>query len=66
MSVFDWIVAHSGDVIVLSGIALVVAAVIMGMLRDKKKGKSCCGGCSGCSGCSGAAGCSSCSACAKK
>ena len=38
MSVFDWIAAHSGDVIVLSGIALVVAAVIMGMLLDKKKG----------------------------
>ena len=54
---FDWIAAHSGDVIVLSGIALVVAAVIMGMLRDKKKGKSC--GCSSCKGCSMAGSCGS-------
>lgn len=31
----------------------IVAAIIAGMVRDKKKGKSCgCGcGCSGCSGC---------------
>ena len=38
-----------GDVIVISVLALIVAGVIWGMIRDKKKGKCC--GCSGCSSC---------------
>ena len=59
----NWIAANSGDIIVLSVLALVVTAVILGMLRDKKKGKGCCGGCSGCSA---AGGCSTCPGCAKK
>lgn len=29
----------------------IVAAIIAGMARDKKKGKSCSCGCGGCSGC---------------
>ncbi len=29
----------------------IVAAIIAGMVRDKKKGKSCGCGCGGCSGC---------------
>ena len=44
---------------------LVIAAVIYGMIRDKKKGKHC-GGCSGCSSCSSCASCASCSACGGK
>ena len=60
------IAVNWGDILVLCVLALVVAAVIAGMIRDKKKGKGCCGGCSGCSGCSAAGGCSSCSACGKK
>ena len=44
----SWIYANSGDIIVLSVLALVIAAVIWGMIRDRKKGKHC-GGCSGCS-----------------
>ena len=59
----SWIQAHSGDIIVLSVLALVVAAVIAGMVRDKKKGKHC--GCSGCSGCAGCSSCDSCSSCQK-
>ena len=41
-----------GDVIVIAVLALIVALIIRGMIRDKKKGK-----CSGCSGCSACASC---------
>ena len=56
---FSWIATNSGDIIVLSVLALVIAAVIFGMIRDKKKGRTC-GGCSGCSSCSSCSACSSC------
>ena len=46
-----------GDIIVLAGLALVVGLVIAGMIRDRKKGKSC--GCSSCKGCSMAGSCGS-------
>ena len=42
-----------GDMIVIAVLVLVVALIVRGMIRDRKKGK--CSGCSGCSGC-----CSSC------
>ena len=58
----SWISANSGEIIVLSCLALVIAAVIFGMIRDRKKGKHC-GGCSGCSGCSSCASCTSCTSC---
>ena len=41
-----------GDMIVIAVLVLVVAWIIRGMVRDKKKGK-----CSGCSGCSSCASC---------
>jgi len=47
-----------GDIVVLAVLALVVGLVVRGMIRDKKKGKSC-GGCSGCSGCAMAGSCGS-------
>ena len=62
----SWIFANSGDIIVLSVLALVIAVVIYGMIRDKKKGKHC-GGCSGRSSCASCAGCTACSgSCARK
>jgi hypothetical protein len=51
-----------GDIVVLGVLGIVVGLIIAGMIRDKKKGKTC-GGCSGCSGCSGLSGCSGCSSC---
>lgn len=57
-----WIAANSGDILVLSVLALVMIGVIAGMIRDKKKGTHC-GGCSGCSGCSGCAAKGSCTSC---
>lgn len=47
-----------GDIIVLGVLALVVGLIVAGMIRDKKKGKSC-SGCSSCKGCSMAGKCSS-------
>ena len=38
-----------GDVIVIAVLVLIVALIVRGMIRDKKKGKCC--GCSGCSSC---------------
>lgn len=55
----SWITSNSGDILVLSVLGLVIAAVIVGMIRDKKKGKHC----GGCSGCSGNGACGSCSSC---
>ena len=54
----------SGDLIVLAVLTLVVALVVRGIIRDKKKGK--CGGCSGCSGCSGCVMAGSCGTCSGK
>ena len=38
-----------GDAIVIAVLVLIVALIVRGMIRDKKKGKCC--GCSGCSSC---------------
>ena len=38
-----------GDVIVIAVLVLIIALIVRGMIRDKKKGKCC--GCSGCSSC---------------
>ena len=46
-----------GDVIVIAVLALIIALVVRGMIRDKKKGKCC--GCSSCKGCSMAGSCTS-------
>ena len=40
----SWIAANIGTIIVCAILGLVVAAVIVVMIRDKKKGKSPCGG----------------------
>ena len=48
-----------GDMIVIAVLVMVVALIVRGMIRDKKKGK-----CSGCSGCSSCASCKySCNGC---
>ena len=44
-----------GDIIVLGVLALIVGLIIAGMIRDKKKEKSC--GCGSCKGCSMAGSC---------
>lgn len=44
-----WLVANLSTIIVCAVLIAVVAAIIVSMLRDKKKGKSSCGcGCANC------------------
>lgn len=44
-----WIMENMATIIVSAVLLLVVAAVIAGMVRGKRKGKSSCGcGCAGC------------------
>lgn len=45
----EWLIANWGSIVVIAVLALIVGAVIYGMLREKKKGKSSCScGCGGC------------------
>lgn len=53
----NWICSHIGDILVLTILGLTVFAVVVSMVRSKKKGKCC--GCSGCSGCAMAGSCHS-------
>lgn len=51
-----WLSANLANIVVIAVLALVVGLVIRGMIRDKKAGRSSCGGCASCGACSG--GCS--------
>ena len=46
----QWMIANAGNALVLAILLTVVAAVLLVMHRDRKKG-GCCGGRSGCYGC---------------
>ena len=58
-----WLSANLINIVILAALVLVVGLVVRGMIRDKKAGKSSCGGncgsCGVCSGCAGCAGCQS-------
>ncbi len=48
----QWISANIGTIVVGLILLAVVALIVRGMIRDKKQGKSSCGGnCAGCAGC---------------
>lgn len=50
---FTWFSAHLADIIILALIALAVFLVIRSLIRDRKAGRSSCGGnCSSCGVCS--------------
>ena len=56
-----WLASHIADIVIIAVILLVVFFITRGMIRDKKAGKSSCGGsCAGCGACAGCAGCNSC------
>ena len=55
-----WLSANWINLFLIAVIMLVVILLVRGMIRDKKAGKSSCGG--SCASC-GACGCASCSAC---
>ncbi|GEM_PF-121528 len=55
----DWIAANTANIIIIAILVAVVTLVIIKLVRDKKAGRSACGGkCSGCAmgGCCGSAG----------
>lgn len=46
---FGWIAANIVSILIALGLALIVTAIVVKMIRDKKRGKSSCGcGCAGC------------------
>ena len=46
---FAWIAANLATILICAGLLAVVAAIVIGMVRNKKKGKSSCGcGCAEC------------------
>lgn len=54
-----------GDIIVIAALVLIIALIVRGMIRNKKKGRCC--GCSGCSGCPSCGSCSgNCGGCSEK
>lgn len=56
---FAWLAANWINIVLLLAVALVVALLIMSLVRDKKAGKSPCGGnCAKCGACGGS--CSTC------
>lgn len=49
---FAWLSANLINIALIAVIALIVGLLIRGMIRDKKAGKSSCGGnCAGCRAC---------------
>ncbi len=54
-----WLSANFVNIALIAVIVLVVALLIRGMIRDRKAGKSSCGG--SCASCGACGGCSSCS-----
>ncbi len=44
-----WLSQNLPTILICLGLAALVTLIVIGMIRDKKKGKSCCGGCVGCS-----------------
>ena len=55
-----WLSANLINIILIAVIALAVGFLIRGMIRDRKAGKSSCGGsCASCGACGGCAKCAS-------
>ena len=58
---FAWLAANWINIVLILVVALVVTLLIGSLVRDKKAGKSPCGGsCAKCGACAGCAGCSGC------
>ena len=56
-----WLSANLINIVLVLAVALLVFVLVRGLIRDKRAGKSPCGGnCSGCGGCASCARGSSC------
>ena len=56
-----WLSANLINIVLIAVIVLVVGLLIRGMIRDRKAGKSSCGG--SCASCGACGGCSACGKC---
>ena len=59
---FAWLSANLINIILVAVLVLIVGLLLRGMIRDKKAGKSSCGG--NCASCGACGGCSACGKCA--
>ena len=60
--VFAWLYANLINIVLIAVIVLVTALLVRSMIRDRKAGKSSCGGnCASCGACSGCSACNTCS-----
>ena len=59
-----WLSANLINIVLIAVVALVVVLLIRGMIRDKKAGKSSCGG--NCASCGACGSCGSCDQCGVK
>ena len=60
---FAWLSANLINIVLVAVIALITWLLIRSMVRDKKAGKSSCGGnCASCGACSGCSACGTCGA----
>lgn len=60
---FAWLSANLINIVLVAVIALITGLLIRSMVRDKKAGKSSCGGnCASCGACSGCSACGTCGA----
>ena len=60
---FAWLSANLINIVLVAVIALITGLLIRSMVRDKKAGKSSCGGnCASCGACSGCSVCGTCGA----
>ncbi len=58
---FAWLSANLINIILVAVLVLIVGLLLRGMIRDKKAGKSSCGGnCASCGACSGCSACARC------
>ena len=64
---FVWLSANLINIILVAVLVLIVGLLLRGMIRDKKAGKSSCGGnCACCAACSGCSACAKCGAPARR
>lgn len=60
-----WLSANWINIVLIALITLIVGLLVRSMIRDKKAGKSACGGsCASCGACGGCGGCAKCAAAA--
>ena len=63
----NWLSANLVNIALIEALVLIVGLLIRGMIRDRKAGKSPCGGnCASCGACRDCASCGSCAAAKEK